>query len=307
MFESFLDEITKRSGGQITFEAHWGGALGTVVEHLPLIAKRGVDMGTIPLGAWPAELPLGAHEYAFPFGPADPPLTTKAMRMWWDEFPQCEGMMADNNLKTIFIYPWDKMDIMSLTPIKTLADFEGKVIMTWGYWSPKILEAVAGVMSTPAYERYMNLKQGVADIDCLPIRYQQVFKQYEIAKYHTTIDATPCVSPWRTVVNMDAWNELTPELQEIFLEVGREKELQHPKDHLTARWETREFFKEQGITFYELSEEDKTEWAEMLPDIPAEWARDMEAKGLPGWEMAQRWIEITAELGHKWSREWAVR
>ena len=33
----------------------------------------------------------------------------------------------------------------------------------------------------------------------------------------------------------------------------------------------------------------------------------MAAKGLPGWEMMARFQQITAEMGYKWSRPWAVK
>src|SRR3989304_4210334 len=45
-----LKEITERSGGAVTFEVFWGGALGKVAEHLDLVGKRSADLGEAPLG-----------------------------------------------------------------------------------------------------------------------------------------------------------------------------------------------------------------------------------------------------------------
>ena len=62
-----------------------------------------------------------------------------------------------------------------------------------------------------------------------------------------------------------------------------------------------------GVTFCTISEADKAKWAQMIPDLPAEWAQEMEAQGLPGWEIVDTYIKLTKEAGHQWPREWGRR
>jgi len=65
--------------------------------------------------------------------------------------------------------------------------------------------------------------------------------------------------------------------------------------------------KNQGVTFHTMSEEDRAEWMQMIPDYPAECAEEIEAQGLPGFEAAHRWVELNKESWYEWPREWAVR
>jgi len=307
MQQAFLDEVTERSGGQITFATHWGGALGTVAEHLALVRDRTVEMVEIPLGANPKELPLtSSFEGGASFGPTDAVVYSKVERMVLDKFPIMAEQERKNNIKTIFIYPWGPLELLSTVPIKTVADLEGKQVMVWGYWYPKLFEPLCGVMSTPAYERYMNLQQGVGDVDVMPASALKGFKTYEVAKYFTYIGIGGKCNG-RIYINLDAWNELTPELQEIFMEVGKEKEVSYPAKLMAFERECVKFMETQGVTVYEMSKADRKEWADLLPDLGVEWAEKIEEAGYPGWEIIQYAQDAAEELGFEWLRRWAVR
>ena len=62
-----------------------------------------------------------------------------------------------------------------------------------------------------------------------------------------------------------------------------------------------------GLTMIKFPDEDKKKWAALIPDTPAIWAAEAEAAGIPGWEIAKRWQEITTEMGYEWPRKWAVK
>ncbi len=67
-------------------------------------------------------------------------------------------------------------------------------------------------------------------------------------------------------------------------------------------------YQEQFCPFHiPFPEEDFEKWMSMVPDVPAVAAEELSAMGLPGWEWAKRWQEVTTELGYTWPREWAVK
>ena len=68
-----------------------------------------------------------------------------------------------------------------------------------------------------------------------------------------------------------------------------------------------DIFKKAGIQFVELDPAQRAQWAQQLPDIPAEWAAEVEAQGYPGFEIVKRWQELTTELGYEWPRTWGVK
>jgi TRAP-type C4-dicarboxylate transport system substrate-binding protein len=304
-----MKEITERSDGAVTFETFLGGALGKMIEHLDMVGKRTVDLGETPLGAWPARLPLFGFEYAFPFGPSDPEIVTKCMYVMFSEFPEFDKQVKDNNAILIATLPWDSYMGTSREQIKSLKDLKGKKIGLWGIYFPKWVEAVGAVGVPRAMtEGYMMLKTGVLDISLEPVDVTWTHKHYEVAKHFFFLDSG-AFTPKYLIMNLDAWKELTPELQKLFIEVGRKNSLEFAADLRENRRKIiDQLLKEKKIlTTYALTAEERSRWAAEMPDLPAGWAKKMEEKGLPGWKALDRWMELTTGMGHKWPRAWGKR
>ena len=66
-------------------------------------------------------------------------------------------------------------------------------------------------------------------------------------------------------------------------------------------------FKANGVETYRLPEAERGKWANMVPDTPALWAEEVSRQGYPGWEIVNRYQEITTQLGYKWPRKWGVK
>jgi len=304
-----LKEISERSGGAVTFETFWGGALGKVLEHLDLVGKRTADIGEAPLGAWPARLPLFGFEYAFPFGPSDPEVVTKCMYSMVSEFPEFDKQLKGNNIFLVAILPWDTYMGSSREQIKSVRDLKGKKIGLWGVYFPKWVEAVGGIgVPRPMVEGYMMLKTGVLDMSLEPVDVTLTHKHHEVAKHFFFLNSG-AFTPKYVIMNLDAWKELTPELQKLFLEVGRKNSLEFAAELRENRKKIiDQLLKEKKmLTAYEPTAEERSWWAAQMPDIPADWAKAMEGKGLPGWKALDRWIELTTGTGHKWPRAWGKR
>ena len=108
-------------------------------------------------------------------------------------------------------------------------------------------------------------------------------------------------------MNLDTWNELPADIQKIMLDTGEEVSIEHTTILKVGRQDTFNQMEDLGVTFYTLSDADRTEWASQMPDVPAEWAEEVTAKGYPGWEILQRYQELATQGGHKWVREWGVK
>ncbi len=69
----WMDKVTEKTKGQVTFQSHWGASLAPPAGHIDLLEKGMVE---IILGCriyTPGKFPLGAFEYIFPFGPLGQP------------------------------------------------------------------------------------------------------------------------------------------------------------------------------------------------------------------------------------------
>jgi TRAP-type C4-dicarboxylate transport system substrate-binding protein len=159
----------------------------------------------------------------------------------------------------------------------------------------------------PVAERYELLRGGVVNIDLLPFEHFYAYKLHEVTKYFVKAKFTvACYGP--LYINIDTFKGLSPEIQKIFLETGKELELRAATE-LFPKWyeKVESEFKAKGIIFIDFPDAEIKKWAAQLPDIPAEWAAEVEAKGYPGFKLVQRWQEITSELGFKWPRKWGIK
>jgi TRAP-type C4-dicarboxylate transport system substrate-binding protein len=110
----------------------------------------------------------------------------------------------------------------STKPVRTLADFSGLKIRATGPINPVILSAAG---ATPVgfthNELYDALMKGTVDGSLTDYDLMFRFKEAEITPYVTRlgIGADPMLS---TAINIDAWNKLSPEVQQVMMDLRDE-------------------------------------------------------------------------------------
>jgi len=303
----FVDEVTKRTNGAVEFELYWSNALAGPAESLELAQKGVVDIICSCAMYWPGKFPINHFEYSFPFGPTDTELVVKAKRQMYNEFPEIAAQWTPYN--TIFLggITWGYYEILSKTPANTIDDFKGKKVGMIGRWFGKWFEPIGAVpVVCGAADRYVNLQSGVQDMDLLAVDMQYSNSLHEQAKYLVLIGAGSFI-PNDMAMNLESFNKLSPEIQKVLLEVGEDMEIYTAKYIKDIKEQSIAQMEAEGVTVIDFPKAEREKWANMLADVPAELAQEMEDAGYPGWEIQRRWQEITAELGYEWPREWAVK
>ncbi len=301
------EEVTKRTKGQITFENYWGSTIGAPAEHIALLGNGIVHVAQFYEWFTPGKLPIGDFEYVFPFSPTDHQIMLKGLRQIRSEFPQFAQDYTKQNIVMIFDAPGAQNDFMSKVSIKTIEDFKGRKVAIIGRYFGRWLPPGATAVVRPTYERYDMLRSGVVDVNCHPFELQYALKIHELTKYYVKADII-AGSYAPVFMNLDTFKNLSPEIQKILLDVGKETELRAANEVLPRWWDRCvKDWKAAGIQFIQITEEEKQKWAAMVEDTPAEWAAEMETKGYPGFKLVQRWQEITSALGHKWPRQWGIK
>lgn len=304
----WMDLVTERTKGKVTFRAFWGGALGKPPEYLKMVETGMADLVFTNGHYTPGKLPLAQFEYVFPFGPTDPVIVTKAKMQMYREFPQFAGDLAKYNAMPIMNNAATVYQIMSKKPITSLEDFNGQKIALIGRYFGTWFEVVNAIpVVAAAHDRYTMMQTGVIDMDLLPEDLFSAFKVFEQAKYLNKVDALTgnFFDLW---MNKDSFSNLPGEVQQIILDTAEEVSLKNAEEFVPM-WtdKAKEIFRKDGIEFVELDPAEREKWANMVADIPAEWAKEVEAQGYPGWEIVERWQELTTELGYKWPRKWGVK
>jgi TRAP-type C4-dicarboxylate transport system substrate-binding protein len=226
----------------------------------------------------------------------------------YEKIPALNEELARYNIGPALIFgPLSAYDIMSRIPVKTLDDLKGKRMGATPTQYAPICKAIgmAPVLS-PATEFYERLDRGVIDMAFCGKEVLHMMRLQEIAPYFIQVEINTPVTMtlW---INMDTWKKFSPEDRQLFIDVGKRAEavyLDWFDQHLKK---VDEDFKKRGVIYYSLSEIDKKKWADQMPDLPAEWAKEMEAKGLPGWKIVDTYIELSEKEGWKFPRKWGKR
>ena len=301
--------VTDYTGGAVTFKNYYTGAMGKPAEHLSLVKTGAVDM--IVTWGWytPKDLPLEDYDYAFPFGPTDPLILTKAMRQIYEEFPQFKKDFDRNNAVKIFQSPGTTEVFLTKSKITSLNEVKGKKCKAMGRYFGRWLEA-AGMspVSAPAGEVYTMLQTGVIEMamDTKDLLY--AFKIIEQGTH--VLDPELLATNWvGTYMNMNTFKKLPVDVQEFILDSGKKIEIVAASE-INPAWEKMIFDnwkKTPGYSYTKMSDAERQKWAAACPDTPAEWAAEVNKMGYPGDQIVQRFQELTAQMGHKWVRNWGVK
>lgn len=304
----WMDKVTERTKGAVTFQTFWGASLASGPAHIELMQKGMVDVIMGCRIYTPGKTPLGPFLYAIPFGPTDMQMVGRAVRQMIDEFPVLTEEVTKQNGVLLANFVTMPYNILSKTPFTKMSEVKGKKIGLIGRYFGRWAQAIGLVpVVAPMQERYNLLQSGVTELDFHPITHMNAFKTQELAKNLVEVNAM-VGNPWDLMMNLDKFKSLPADIQKVLVDTGREAELvmvdelaPKAKQQITDAWT------KQGVKFTTLAESERALWASKVDDIPAEWAAEMAAKGLPGWEMMTRFQEIAAERGYKWPRKWAVK
>jgi len=306
-FQLWMEEVTKRTKGDITFETLWGATLGPGSEHIELLRKGTVDVAQTFAWYTPGRFPLGSYTYVFPFTPTDPLLIVKANRKMKARFPQLRQDEEKQNVIRVCDPPGGPYDLMSRKPLKSIDDFKGEKVALIGRYFGRWLPPGATAVVRPMHERYELLQTGVVNIDFHPFTHFYHTKVYELVKNYTRVGAMAGFHS-EAFVNLDVYKKLSPAYQKIFMEAGDYVDEKTAKE-LLPQWTDlfEKELKKLGVTFSDFPREEIKKWAGKLEDVPAEWADEVTKKGYPGFEFVKAWQDITSELGYQWPRRWGVK
>lgn len=308
--QSFLQvEVKKRVEQKTPHKIEWveayGGSVAKLGEVLEAIENGLLDIGDVHVPFEPSKMLAYNFGYFVPFGTEDAVKAGLAARKVFDAYPQLRtnlekrfnqvyiatGAVTCYNLVTTF--PWTKVEQLS-----------GRKIAAAGPNIPWLKAVNAVPVQSNLNEAYTSLQTGVYDGWIMIPDATYSFKLHEVARNYT-ITSFGAIPNTMITMNRNTWRKLPKEVQEIFLEVGREyTKLQTQASQIKSE-NSIKLMKDAGTTVREMSWEEKVKWANALPNIPKEKAAEISATGLPG-EVVYAYIENLKALGVKFPRDWAA-
>ena len=292
------DKVTKATEGRIKFKNFWGSSMTKMGEEMDALESGAVDISCMCSCFYPTAQPMNNICWGMFFIPSDPVVQAKIIRNLRNGFPQMDQEIEKHNCKLLFMSSVDTYGLFSRTPIRSVAELRGKKISGIGRYHPRYFKPIgAELISMHVADRYNAMQTGVLDGDFLPLLFTKPYRYWEVAKCRILVNSGGNHS-MPHAMSMNAWKKLSPEDQKIFLDIGREMEME------SALWTAKEadrFLKElqdkHGVQVISFPNEEKTKWCEAIGDSLWEYARDLQKAGLPGFEFVKAYIKHAEALG----------
>jgi TRAP-type C4-dicarboxylate transport system substrate-binding protein len=210
-----VDEVAKRSNGDLKIDIQYGGVLATVGEIPSAVENSIIDMGNLVTPYFPDQFVINN---AIPFfwpQPKSQQELGELMLKWHKEIPAFGQELAKYNAKLVAVRPLPRYGFICNKPIRTMADFKGKRIRSYGVALPATLEAIGAVsVGMPDVEAYEALNNNILDCSAADIALVDAFKLHEVAKYFVDV---PMGASWGHIIimNINKYNSLTDSQKKV--------------------------------------------------------------------------------------------
>lgn len=309
--EYFMDTATEMSGGDLSFETHWAGALLKFPGMLSGVAHGASDLGPVLSIYEPQKLgflALGDISQGY----SDPWVGMRAMYELVTTNPVMKAEMDKLNLVYLsnFSSTGANLECRGEGPITSLSQLKGKRVRASTPYVPLLESLGAQTVNMTVDKIYQAFETGL--IDCA-VGYYYISSAY---KFYEVVDAfVPLnwgqLTGFVLVMNKDTFAALPQEQQDALTGAGDKMidhlaQMQLEGDKKTdASLRSGDLGKK--IAYTELSERERASLLSLTDKLVADWVADNEAIGAEAiWEDYQellvKYDGIRKETGYPWDR-----
>jgi TRAP-type transport system periplasmic protein len=279
LVQGWADALEEESDGRILITSYPGETLLKADETYSGVVSGIADIGLSAFfytrGRFPVleafELPGIVYESSY-----------AASKVAWEGIKELNPEEVQDT-KLLFVIATGPGDLFTVKPVRNLDDLQGMKIRAAGLSanSLSLLGAVPEAM--PQTDAYEALARGLVEGNLAPLEVLQGWNQAEVTDYVTR---TPFLynALFFMTMNLEKWESLPPDLQQIFIEVSE----QFHEDIGASLWDVQNeealqwSVEETGQEVINLDEEEARLWIEKIEPIQADFVERMNELGLPG-------------------------
>ncbi len=307
--EYYIPEVDKRLAAsgkyKIEWQQAWGGQIVKTRGVLDGIKNKLGDIGIVTTVFHASKLPLNNLPYYTPFSSRNPRIVARVMDDLMAKYPSFQKQFDAQNQVALTNYSSiDNYGVFTKEPAQNISDLKGRKILAAGP-NGLYMKAVGAVTVRGSLTSYYNdMKTGVADGTVIWPEATITFKLVEVAPYYMEADFGTGVNKSVTV-NKEVWASLPPDVKKVLQEVAvdyREKMAQATLDLADVSIKK---FKEKGGKIRSLTEAEKKQWADSMPNIAMNLANEVEKRdGYPAKEILAAYMNALRAAGEKPVRNW---
>lgn len=218
--ENFAAAVTEATGGEVEMIVHPGGSLGVRANE----SLRAVEDGAVPMAEYAlfqnvGDLPILGIE-SIPFLISD---YAELRRMHTLVRPVWEDALMERNQMALYIVPWPSQNFFTKEPLETAADMEGVRMRVYDANTSTMitnLGMTAQQMNNP--DIIPALATGRLDAVMTSGSTAAAQKYWEFLNH--TYNTNHLWASNALTVNLDEWNSISEENQQIILDLAAEME-----------------------------------------------------------------------------------
>jgi TRAP-type C4-dicarboxylate transport system substrate-binding protein len=291
------EELERRTEGRVKLEYYWGTALGTAQEHHSLAAEGIADIVWGSTGYVPGRFLL-TEVGSMPLAAEDPVNVTRACLELMDEGYFDEEF---NDVKLLFLTVTPSFDFFfkDSQPM-TVEELSGFTVYTLGTYQTEIIKELGSTTAllTPT-DVYTAIQTGLCNACFVQYGIIQILKLEDQIHYILEVNVAPGTGAYNAM-NLDTWNKLTPEDQEILMEVFEEGAIEFTELYSDIRTTLQqEYPAEYGMERYTLPPAEMDKLTQIVMPVWGKFISDCEAAGKPGEEIIEKFVSILEGLGEE--------
>ena len=272
----FAQKVEKASDGNIVISVHEGGAMGLKDEdHFTAVADGIVPMASVLMGAAVGTSPI----YALSTSPFLVQGFEEAKLLRDIAMPYYEEEANRLNQKILYTCPWPPSAVHAKRPIKEYEDLKGLRIRTYDKKGTQVLQkagANAVVMSWG--DVYPALATGTIDSVLTSTTSAVAGKFWEVLSDTTMVNFAIPLN--MITINLDTFNSLSSQQQDILVQVGDEMEKKWWREAEATMAEEIETLRDNGMAVHEeISDELAHNLRESGQFIINDWVEDVGEDG----------------------------
>lgn len=218
----FLDELEKRTNGEVSVRRYWSGSLNKVGEHLAAVRDGTSEMTLISPGYYQAEVPVTRGlEWYFRMERSDA-LQLVCRDLYEQYQPLRDEWEQRHRSQVLYWTTWNYAPLVMREPITSLDQIKGKRIRGYGV-ATDVIERLGGIpVPMTAPEVYQSLERGVLDgVYGFDFITAVAYKLHEVAPNFYDIGDGPH-GPAAVVMNKAVYDGLSEPVRQVMTDLANE-------------------------------------------------------------------------------------
>lgn len=280
--KKWADLIEERTGGRIKVKFYWSYSSGPPQDQLSMLESGVMDVldGLTPL--YPGKFTV-SNVVGLPFVTKNPREAGKILNELYER-----GYMKEfDSHKLLFFLPTDMMYyFFKDKQVNTLEELAGmKMRAPSGVPVDTLAAMGASPVAMPNQDLYMAIERGIVKGAYSAPSFMAPNRFYEVVDYALDMPISTGIK-WMGM-NLETWNKLPDDLKAIIEEINKEAYQMFLDINDKAEADGKKTLKENGVTFYTLSDAEKERWEKSAIPVIEQYIKVLDSKGYNGSEIME--------------------